>query len=97
MKFLCFFFSKSKIDKREETDGKKLNNKKVQRISSEDGGSICEKNSDTKQIKSKYPQDEDISSDEEVDIGWGEGDVQSSSDDEDEEKLALQTEQVCTL
>lgn len=85
--------SKSKIDKREETDGKKLNNKKVQRISSEDGGSTCEKNSDTKQIKSKYPQDEGISSDEEVDISRGEGDVQSSSDDEDEEKLALQTEQ----
>lgn len=78
-------------------DGKKLNNKKVHRVSGESGGSTCEKNSDTKQIKSKYPQDEDISSDEEVDISRGEGDMQSSSDDEDEEKLALQTEQVCTL
>lgn len=92
--FCYLLFSKSKRDKKDKKKGKKV--KKLQGTDSDDGENACERNSNLKQIKSKdqLEDDNDVSSDEEQDIGRGEGDVQSSSDEEDEQRLGLQKAQV---
>ena len=50
-----------------------------------------------KQTKGRHQNDSHVSSEEEVDISRGEGDVQSSSDEEDEENLQFEITQVWTL
>lgn len=50
-----------------------------------------------KQTKERYQDDRHISSEEEVDISRGEGSMQSSSDEEDEENLRFEIAQVWTL
>ena len=50
-----------------------------------------------KQTKERHQDDRRISSEEEVDISRGEGGMQSSSDEEDEENLRFEIAQVCTL
>lgn len=50
----------------------------------------------TKQTKVRHKDDSHISSEEEVDTGRGEGDMQSSSDEEDEENARFEIAQVWT-
>lgn len=47
-----------------------------------------------KQTKGRHQDDSHISSGEEVDVSRGEGDMQSSSDEEDEESLCFEITQV---
>lgn len=51
----------------------------------------------TKQTKGRHQDSSYISSEEEVDVSRGEGDMQSSSDEEDEENLRFEIAQVWTL
>ena len=93
-----FCFSKSRKNKKDKKESRK-NKKGLQKIWSIDCEEVDESSLDKDQIKSKdkFEDDNEVSSEGDVDISRGEGDIYSSSDEEDEQKVQLQIEQVCTF
>lgn len=89
--------SKTKKEEKLENKSKKVKQKKkIQKSHSGEEESSDENTSDIKQpkqTKEKHQNDSHISSDEEVDISRGEGDMQSSSDEEDEGNLRFEIAQ----
>ena len=90
-------FSKSKKERVAEKDGTKVK-RKLQKHDSDYEKSAEERPSNKMHIlrNRKGVEDDDSHSSEDVDISRGEGDVQSSSDEEDEGQLRLQITEVCT-
>jgi len=86
--------SKSRKNKKDKKESRK-NKKKLQKIGSIDCEEADESSFDKDQIKSKdkFEDDNEVSSEGDVDISRGEGDIYSSSDEEDEQKVQLQIEQ----
>lgn len=99
--FFFFLISKTKKDEKLENKSKKVKQKKkIQKSHSGEEESSDENTSEIKQpkqTKEKHQNDSHISSDKEVDISRGEGDMQSSSDEEDEGNLRFEIAQVWTL
>lgn len=99
--FFFFLISKTKKEEKLENKSKKVKQKKkIQKSHSGEEESSDENTSDIKQPKQtreKHQNDSHISSEEEVDISRGEGDMQSSSDEEDEGNLRFEIAQVWTL
>ena len=99
--FFFFLISKTKKEEKLENKSKKVKQKKkIQKSHSGEEESSDENTSEIKQpkqTKEKHQNDSHISSDEEVDISRGEGDMQSSSDEEDEGNLRFEIAQVWTL
>lgn len=99
--FVNIFFPFSKVRKEEniKKDSKKVKNKLIKKPHSDEDESADEITSNvkqTKRTKGKHKDGSHMSSEEEVDISRGEGDMQSSSDDEDEENLRLEINKVWT-
>lgn len=96
-----FSFSKAKKEEKLEKKGKKVKRKKKpQKSHSGEEESSDENTSDVKQAKQtkgRHQDDSHVSSEEEVDVSRGEGDMQSSSDEEDTENLGFEITQVWTL
>lgn len=96
-----FSFSKAKKEEKLEKKGKKVKGKKKpQKSHSGEEESSDENTSDVKQAKQtkgRHQDDSHVSSEEEVDVSRGEGDMQSSSDEEDAENLGFEITQVWTL
>lgn len=96
--FFSFLISKTKKDEKLENKSKKVKQKKkIQKSHSGEEESSDENTSEIKQpkqTKEKHQNDSHISSEEEVDISRGEGDMQSSSDEEDEGNLRFEIAQV---
>lgn len=95
-----FSFSKTKKEEKLEKESRKVKKKKMlQRFHRGEKESSNENTSDmkpAKQTKVRHKDDSHISSEEEVDIGRGEGDIQSSSDEDDEENFRFEIAQVWT-
>lgn len=89
--------SKTKKEEKLEKESKKVKKKKkLQRFHHGEKESSSENTSDMKpaeQTKVRHKDDSHISSEEEVDVGRGEGDIQSSSDEEDEENVRFEIAQ----
>ena len=98
-----FSFSKTNKEEKLEKKSKKVKRKKkLQKFHHGEEGSSDENTSDMKQAKETkggHKDDSHVSSEEEVhtvDISRGEGSMQSSSDEEDEENLRFEIAQVWT-
>ncbi|KAJ7380446.1 pre-rRNA-processing protein esf1 [Desmophyllum pertusum] len=85
--------SKARKEENIKKDSKKVKNKLIKKPHSDEDESADEITSNvkqTKQTKGRHKDGSHMSSEEEVDISRGEGDMQSSSDEEDEENLRLE-------
>ena len=95
-----FLFSETKKEEKLEKESKKVKKKKkLQKFHHGQKESSNENTSDmkpAKHTKVRHKDDSHISSEEEVDTGRGEGNMQSSSDEEDEENVRFEIAQVWT-